>query len=158
MRFHILLTFWAIHAWAQLPKPIQGGYDLPNGWKITPAGRAIVTEDMVLKVVASPDGRSIIALHSGFNPHGLVVIDAKTQEAVQRIGLKSAWLGMAWSPDGKTLYVSGGNANGKSAPGRRAFLRDNRLLRQNVKLRRRRNTFAARSFFTTSAAIGFQMC
>jgi YVTN family beta-propeller protein len=118
MRFPLLLAFWAMHAWAQLPKPVQGGYDLPNGWKITPAGRAIVTEDMVLKVIVSPDGRAIIALHSGFNPHGLVVIDAKTQEAVQKIRLKSAWLGMAWSPDGKTLYVSGGNANGKTDPQR----------------------------------------
>jgi len=68
MRFHILLALWA------MPTPIQGGFDLPNGWKITPAGRAIVTEEMVPKVVASPDGRAIIALHSGFNPHGLVLI------------------------------------------------------------------------------------
>jgi YVTN family beta-propeller protein len=118
MRFLITLALCAIPVFAQLPHPTQGGYDLPNGWKISPAGRAVVTEDMVLKVIASPDGRAIVALHSGFNPHGLVVIDAKTQEAVQKIRLKSAWLGMAWSPDGKTLYVSGGNANGKVDPQR----------------------------------------
>jgi YVTN family beta-propeller protein len=118
MRLHFLFACCAITAWAQLPQPFRGGYDLPNGWKITPAGRAVVTEDMVLKVVAAPDGRAVIALHSGFNPHGLLVIDAKTQEAVQKIRLKSAWLGMAWSPDGKTLYVSGGNANGKVDPQR----------------------------------------
>jgi hypothetical protein len=65
MRFHILIAFWAIHAWAQLPKPIQGGYDLPNGWKITPAGRAIV------------------ALHSGFNPHGLGTLVDRTVGLVE---------------------------------------------------------------------------
>jgi YVTN family beta-propeller protein len=97
----------------QLPQPISGGFDLPNGWRITPAGKAIVeTEDMVLKMVVAPDGRSVIATHAGYNPHGLVVIDAKTRQAVQRIPLKSTWLGLAWAPDGKTLYVSGGNANG----------------------------------------------
>jgi DNA-binding beta-propeller fold protein YncE len=31
---------------------------------------------------------------------------------VQRIGLHSAWLGLAWSHDGSKLFVSGGNASG----------------------------------------------
>ncbi|HKD45449.1 MAG TPA: bifunctional YncE family protein/alkaline phosphatase family protein [Candidatus Angelobacter sp.] len=97
----------------RLPRPVPGGFDLPNGWRITPAGKPIVeTEDMVLKMAAAPDGRAVIATHSGYNPHGLVVIDPKTHQAVERIGLKSTWLGLAWSRDGKTLYVSGGNANG----------------------------------------------
>jgi hypothetical protein len=85
-------------AGAQLPHPIPGGYDLANGWHITPAGKAVGTEDMVLKLVTAPDGRVVIASHSGYNPHGIVVIDAKTQESVQRIGLKSTWMGMVFSP------------------------------------------------------------
>src|SRR5689334_5854382 len=97
----------------QLPRPLPDGYALPNGWRITPIGKAVPTEDMVLNVTPSPDGRVMIALHSGFNPHGMVVIDAHTEEAVQRIPLRSAWLGMAWHPDGKRLYVSGGNADGR---------------------------------------------
>jgi YVTN family beta-propeller protein len=97
----------------RLPRPVPGGFDLPNGWRITPAGKPIVeTEDMVLKMTVAPDGRAVIATHSGYNPHGLVVIDTKTHQAIQRIGLKSTWLGLAWSADGKSLYVSGGNANG----------------------------------------------
>jgi YVTN family beta-propeller protein len=96
---------------AQLPHATPGGYDLANGWRITPAGKAVGTEDMVLKLVTAPDDRAVIASHSGYNPHGIVVIDTKTQEVIQRIGLKSTWMGMAWSSDGKTLYVSGGNAN-----------------------------------------------
>jgi len=72
---------------------------------------------MVLKLVTSPDNRVLIASHSGYNPHGLVVADQKSEEATQRIKVKTTWLGMAWSPDGKTLYVSGGNANGKKKIG-----------------------------------------
>jgi YVTN family beta-propeller protein len=97
----------------QLPKYIPGGFDLPNGWRITPAGKAIATiEDLVLNLVASPDGRIVIASHSGYLPHGIDVIDTKTQKVTQHIELKSTWLGMTWSPDGHTLYVSGGNATG----------------------------------------------
>jgi YVTN family beta-propeller protein len=97
----------------QLPHAIAGGYELPNGWRLTPLGRAIQTEDMVLNVSVAPDRKSVVALHSGFNPHGLVVLDARSEEAAQRIPLKSAWLGLAWHPNGKRLYVSGGNANGR---------------------------------------------
>jgi len=101
-----------------IPQAISGGYALPNGWRLTPVGKSIPTEDMVLNVVAAPDGAAVIAMQAGYNPHGLVVVDTKSEEAVQRIPLKSAWYGMAWSPDGKRLYVSGGNANGDKNPER----------------------------------------
>jgi YVTN family beta-propeller protein len=97
----------------QGPKYIPGGFDLPNGWRITPAGKAIATiEDLVLNTVVSPDGKIIVATHSGYLPHGIDVIDVKTRKLVQEIPLKTTWLGLAWSSDGHTLYVSGGNATG----------------------------------------------
>src|SRR5262245_44487066 len=102
-----------------IPQATKEGYDLPNGWRITPAAKSFIrTEDMVLKVIAAPDGRAIMALHSGFNPHGLVVVNPQTQEAAQRIPLTTAWFGMAWSPNGKILYVSGGNSVSRSGPER----------------------------------------
>lgn len=94
---------FASAVFAQLPHPTSDGFDLANGWKITPAGKAVWTEDLVLKLVTAPDGKVVIASHSGYNPHGVVVIDTKTQEVIQRIGLKTTWMGMAWSRDGKTL-------------------------------------------------------
>jgi hypothetical protein len=91
----------------QSPKYIQGGFDLPNGWRITPAGKPIATiEDMVLNAVVSPDGKIVVATHSGYLPHGIDVIDVKTRKLVQQIPLKTTWLGLAWSSDGHTLYVS----------------------------------------------------
>ncbi len=103
-----LLMIFALHTPAQLPHATPDGYALPNGWKISPPAHAVASEDMVLKLITSPDDRLVIASHSGYNPHGLLVVDQKSQEAVQRIRLKTTWLGMAWSPDGRTLYVSGG--------------------------------------------------
>lgn len=97
-------------ACAQAPHAIPGGYSLPNGWRITPVGKAINTEDLILNLSESPDGKVVIEQHGGFNPHGLVVIDKKTEEPVQRINLRSAWLGLAWSNDGTKFYVSGGSA------------------------------------------------
>src|SRR4051794_25205308 len=79
---------------AQLPHATPDGYALPNGWKISPAGRSVNTEDMVLKLITSPDDRVVIASHSGYNPHGLVVADETSEESLQRIPLKTTWLGM----------------------------------------------------------------
>ncbi len=100
------------------PQPIENGYYLPNGWRITPQGSMVATEDLILNEVISPDGRVLVALHGGFNPHGLVVVDTRSREALQRIPLRSAFLGMTWSPKGDRLYVSGGNSTSRANPQR----------------------------------------
>jgi YVTN family beta-propeller protein len=110
----VCTALWCTAFAQQLPHATPNGYELPNGWTLTPQGRSIPTEDMVLNVSVAPDRKAVVALHAGFNPHGLVVVDAKSEEAAQRIPLKSAWLGLAWAPNGKRLYVSGGNANGST--------------------------------------------
>jgi YVTN family beta-propeller protein len=105
----------------QRPQHLPNGFDLPNGWRITPAGKAIATiEDLVLNLVVSPDGKIVVASHSGYLPHGIDVFDTKTQKQIQHIELKSTWLGMTWSADGRTLYVSGGNATGAKKIGQTA--------------------------------------
>lgn len=97
----------------RLPKHFADGSDLPNGWRITPAGKAVgEMGDLVLNLVSSPDGKVVISVTSGFLPHAIDVFDAKTHQKLQHIDLASTWLGMAWSSDGHTLYVSGGNASG----------------------------------------------
>ncbi len=60
---------------AQRPGPSTDGYLLPNGWRITPIGKVIHTEDLILSILPTPDSRAVVAVHSGFNPHGLVLID-----------------------------------------------------------------------------------
>ncbi len=94
---------------AEWPGPIDNGYALPNGWRITPVGESVPTEDLPTQLIASPDGAVIVGVHSGFNNHGLIVINAKSGEVVQRIPVPTTWFGLAWSPDGARLYVSGGN-------------------------------------------------
>src|SRR5687767_13990723 len=103
-------------AHAQEPATVTAGYALPNGWRLTPVGRHVTLSDYVLNLTPSPDGKSLVALHCGHSPHGLAVIDAETMEIRQQVPLKSAWLGLAWAPDGRTLYVSGGNAESRNNP------------------------------------------
>jgi YVTN family beta-propeller protein len=117
MRITLLLLTAAAGLAQQAPRLLPDqGYHLPNGWRITPAGKHVVTPDYVLNLTTAPADNQLIALHSGYNPHGLLVIDPKNVEITQRSPLKSAWFGMAWAPDGKTLYISGGNAESRQNP------------------------------------------
>ncbi|MCA9446373.1 MAG: bifunctional YncE family protein/alkaline phosphatase family protein [Candidatus Omnitrophica bacterium] len=94
---------------AEWPGPTKEGYELPNGWRITPVGKSVETNDLILNLVPTPDGRGVVALTCGYNPHSLVIIDAASGEVRQRVPVPTAWFGLAWSPDGSKLYVSGGN-------------------------------------------------
>ncbi|WP_246153462.1 hypothetical protein [Terriglobus albidus] len=75
----------------RLPTNFSDGSDLPNGWRITPAGKAIgEMGDLVMNLTSAPDGKAVISINSGFLPHGLDVFDTKAQKKVQHIELPSA--------------------------------------------------------------------
>ncbi len=116
MQRWLLLLILLTRSVAQIPGPDNSSTLLPSGWRISPVGRHLSTPDYVLRLTPSPDGKVLVGLHSGFNPHGIVVAKPDGSEIVQRIPLRSAWMGLAWSPDGTRLYVSGGNANGGKKP------------------------------------------
>lgn len=94
---------------AEAPGPTEAGYRLPNGWKITPIGTPVPVNDLVTNLLPSPDGKFMLALSSGYNPHQLTLISTATGEPAQVIDLPTTFMGLAWSPDGATLFVSGGN-------------------------------------------------
>jgi YVTN family beta-propeller protein len=86
----------------------DGRYLLPNGWHLSPAGRQIALGGLPLKIVACPDKRHLLVLSCGATPHFLAVVDATTEEIVQRRRLKQCWFGLAVHPNGKTDYVAAG--------------------------------------------------
>jgi YVTN family beta-propeller protein len=116
MRLLLVFLLGIVSASAQLPRPSSTSTLLPNGWRISPAGKHVATSDYILNLIPTPDGRSVVGLHSGFNAHGLVVVGMDDWKIRQSIPIKSAWFGLAWSHDGTRLYVSGGNATSRQGP------------------------------------------
>lgn len=112
-----LMLALVAHA-ADLPGPRDGAYKLPNGWQITPVGKGLPVHDLPTAIIPTPEGGFVVILSSGYNPHELNVINVASDEIVQTIPLPSSFMGLAWSPDGMKLYVSGGN--NKSRDGIRA--------------------------------------
>jgi YVTN family beta-propeller protein len=107
----IALAGLAVYAWSADIENAAARRILPNGWRISPAGKLIETGDMIVDLSVSPDGTHAIAVHAGYNAHGLVVLDRRTSQIAQTIPLDSAWMGMAWNTSGGVLYVSGGTGN-----------------------------------------------
>ena len=104
----------ARHADAQAvwPGSLGGGETLlPNGWRISPAGRHMAIGDLPLNLVLSPDGRYLIVTNNGYAKPTLRVVDLEHGVVSQTVALDDAWLGLAWRPDGTRLYSSGAAAN-----------------------------------------------
>ncbi|HEV8580839.1 MAG TPA: alkaline phosphatase family protein [Thermoanaerobaculia bacterium] len=96
----------------ELPGREGGGVTLlPNGWRIAPAGRHITVGDLPLAMAESPDGRTLVVSNNGYSKPSLSVVDVNRFTVPATVPLENAWLGLAWHPDGRRLWVSGGGAN-----------------------------------------------
>src|SRR5437763_494430 len=73
-----------------------GAVTLPNGWRITPAGKHIkLPGDLPMKM-ASAGGSQLLVLTAGYHDHSLSVVDIKTREVTNTLDVVKAWDGMAF--------------------------------------------------------------
>jgi YVTN family beta-propeller protein len=82
---------------------------LPTGATLDPAGMSYDLGSMPLAMVLSPEKNRVIALLNGWREQGIQVVERSTGRILQTIQLPAVFLGVVFSPDGKSLYVSGGN-------------------------------------------------
>jgi DNA-binding beta-propeller fold protein YncE len=66
---------------------------------------------MPLNVVPARSGDKVVVVLSGWREQGFQVVDLKTRQVTQTLLQDGAFYGAAFSPDGKMLYVSGGNTD-----------------------------------------------
>jgi DNA-binding beta-propeller fold protein YncE len=88
----------------------DGATLLANGWRITPAGRAVNVGTLPLALALTPGGGRVLALTSGYATEGLVTIDAARWTVTDSLALSATWLGLAVRKDG-AAFVSGGTTN-----------------------------------------------
>jgi YVTN family beta-propeller protein len=95
----------------KVPGKTGAGALLPNGWTLTPEGAQIPTSDLPLNMVLSNDGRFLLVTTNGNGDQTINVIDLRTGQSAQTVSVKKSWLGLAFAPDGKRFFVSGGDDN-----------------------------------------------
>jgi YVTN family beta-propeller protein len=101
------------HSGAEITIPGRDGAGvlLPDGWRVTPAGRQLETGDMILSAAVSPDGKTLAFTNSGYTRHQLHVVDLASEREIATFPFERAWAGLAWSPNGRKLLVSAGQGN-----------------------------------------------
>ncbi len=84
---------------------------LPTGTRLDPAGPRIDVGPLPLAAVLSPDSAHIFLLLNGWRQQGVQVVDRRSGAITQTLEQPAAFIGLAFAPDGRTLYASGGNTD-----------------------------------------------
>ena len=113
LAFALLLI--AVPAFADEPKPVfpgptkDGGFLLPNGWTLTPAGQHAVTTDLPLNIIPLKDNQHALVASSGFNSHDLMLVNIVGEpKIVAKMTNRQSWYGLAVNSEESKIWWSGG--------------------------------------------------
>jgi YVTN family beta-propeller protein len=90
--------------------PTEGGFLLPNGWTISPAGRQVTLTDLPLNIIPLADGKHALAATSGYNKHELSLVDLQSGRVVAAETVRESWFGLAVDAKQEHVWWSGGGA------------------------------------------------
>jgi len=102
--------------WAASPSAVPGPLTdgstlLPNGWRLSPAGKHVTVGDLPLNVLQTPDSKYLIVTANGLARPSFSIIDVASWTVKSTMPLDQAWLGLVWAPDGTKLYSAGASQN-----------------------------------------------
>jgi YVTN family beta-propeller protein len=84
---------------------------LPNGWRLTPAGKHLPLGDFPMNMAVSSSKKYIAVTNNGQSVQSIQLIDVRNEKLLSTVVIPKSWYGLKFSADGKFLYASGGNDN-----------------------------------------------
>ena len=115
MKQLITITFCYLIVQTGLAQPLKSieskRIKLSNGWNITPIGKSLPLGDLPLNMAISSSKKYMAVTNNGQSTQSLQLIDVINEKILDNINIPTSWLGLKFSADEKSLYVSGGNEN-----------------------------------------------
>jgi YVTN family beta-propeller protein len=88
---------------------------LPNGWQLTPAGRAIpLPGDMPTGMAISPDGKFLLVNTAGWHDQDIDVIDLAAGKASQSVDVDKDWGSLCFNHAGDEVWLASGQGYDRS--------------------------------------------
>ena len=84
---------------------------LPTGVRLDPVGTRTDVGNFPLAAVLSPDSAQLLLVLNGWRQQGVQVVDSRTGRVLQTVEQPAAFIGITFSPDGRSVYASGGNTD-----------------------------------------------
>jgi YVTN family beta-propeller protein len=94
---------------ADATNELNGRPRLPTGAFLDPVAPGLAVGSMPLAMTLAPGGGQIVVLLNGWREQGIQIVDRRTGQVTQTLTQPAAFLGITFSPDGRSLYTSGGN-------------------------------------------------
>src|ERR1700761_9114852 len=89
----------------------QARVRLPNGWSLTPVGKSLPLGDLPLNIAVSRSRRYAAVTNNGQSTQSIQLLDAGTDQELDKVVIGKAWGGLVFSADERSLYASGGDNN-----------------------------------------------
>jgi DNA-binding beta-propeller fold protein YncE len=87
----------------------HGQYTLPNGWRVSPAGRGLTLPgDMPGNILVLDGGRRALVNTCGFHDHSLNLVDLETGRIEKSVPFQKSWIGLAQLGDDALLSAGQG--------------------------------------------------
>jgi YVTN family beta-propeller protein len=90
-----------------LPAPVT----LPNGWKLSPAGRSFPLGDLPLNIAVGKSGRFAAVTNNGQSTQQIQLIDIKAEKVIDSLIIEKSFYGLEFSDNEQRLFASGGHDN-----------------------------------------------
>src|SRR5262249_9406787 len=93
----------------QSPGPTSDGFLLPNGWRLSPVGKHVITTDLPLNIVPLQDSRRALIASSGHSSHDLALVEfADEPKIISKTTVRQSWFGLAANKDESQVWWAGG--------------------------------------------------